>query len=254
VQTIKDNDADEILTKGHNHSISAALVTTAEVSEKLNFTDSKRRLALLKQHLSFVGRNASEVYTDLHGVFRSFMEELCLIYFVHVPADKLKYFEQQDASGDLYKGNILFNFPEAWNDIVGAGNSLAFDLYDAAAFYLMRVVETGLRDLARNQNVVIPKTPLDYAGWKAVVKAIDDKLTKKIPKARGIRQTEALKFKHDLLVDFRAFEVIRNEIMHGRSHYNEQEAIGLFNRVGEFMQRLAQSYAKQTKSRKRKSV
>jgi len=80
---------------------------------------------------------------------------------------------------------------------------------------------------------------LDYAGWKSVVKEIDDKLTAKIPKARGAKQQSALKFKHDLLVDFKSFEVLRNEIMHGRSHHNEPEAIGLLDRVRNFMQRLA---------------
>lgn len=100
----------------------------------------------------------------------------------------------------------------------------------------------------------LAKAPLDYAGWKAVVSEIDEKLSEKMSKSRGAKQSKELKFKHELLVDFRAFEFTRNEIMHGRSHYNEQEAIGLYNRVGEFMIRLAQSYEQRTKPKKRNSV
>lgn len=97
----------------------------------------------------------------------------------------------------------------------------------------------GLRELARSLRAKIKKTPLDYAGWKSVVDAIDNKLTAKIPKARGPKQTSALKFKHDLLADFKAFEVLRNEVMHCRWHCNPKEAEGLFIRVRAFMQRLA---------------
>jgi hypothetical protein len=103
----------------------------------------------------------------------------------------------------------------------------------------MRVVETGLRRLAKSLNIRSPKIPLDYVGWEGIVKKIDDELDSRIPIARGPKKSAALKVKHDLLLNFKAFENPRNDIMHGRSHFNEQEAIGLFNRVRDFMQGLA---------------
>jgi len=48
----------------------------------------------------------------------------------------------------------------------------------------------------------------------------------KIPKVRGHKKSSALKFKQDLLADFSAFGVLRTEVMHGRSHHNEKQAIG----------------------------
>src|ERR1017187_9769984 len=154
-----------------------------------------------------------------------------------IPTEKAEYVERV-GNGVLFGINVYNNFTLARADIKDAGNCLAADLSDAAVFHLLRVVETGLRELAKSLKVKFPKTPIDYEGWKAVVKAIDDNLSARIPKARGSKQSAALKFKHDLLVDFKAFEVLRNEIMHGRSHHNEQKAIGLFNRVRDFMQRL----------------
>jgi hypothetical protein len=241
VNEIKKDNPAEILSKGHNQTILSELETTQRVCETLNLSDSKKRATQLKYGLRFVGRNVSEVYTDLAGLFRSFMQELQAVNFVFIPNEKLKYLEKalDESSFGEFGEKVYEVFPNAWNDITDAGDSLAADLHDAAVFYLMRVVETGLRDLARNLRVKPPKKPLDYAGWSEVVKAIDNKLSAKIPKSRSAKKIAALKFKHDLLVDFKAFEVDRNEIMHGRSHYNEQEAIGLFYRVRDFMHRLA---------------
>jgi hypothetical protein len=215
--------------------ISEMLERTLMQCEKLNFTDSKRRAAQLKAAVDYSARNVSEIFADLRGLFSAFIYELSAINFAMVRADKVQYFEN-DA---LFGQTVGKSFLSAKNNIKSAGNALAADLPDAAVYYLLSVIETGLRVLARNLKVKIPKTPLDYAGWKAVVNGIEKKLEAKTPKARGPKQAAALRFKHDLLADFKAFEVLRNGISHGRSHHNEQEAIGLFNRVREFMQRLA---------------
>lgn len=179
----------------------------------------------------------SDIESGLQGIQWAVENELLLNTFVFIPSNKSPFFER-DGDKALFGNKVYQNFKSVRADIKDAGNCLAADLHDAAVFYLMRVVETGLHELARNVKVKIPKTPLDYAGWKAVVTVIDVKLSAKIPKARGSKQSVALKFKHDLLADFKAFEVLRNDIMHGRSHHNEQEAIDLFNRVRDFMQRL----------------
>lgn len=179
----------------------------------------------------------SDIETGLTGIQWAIEHELTFRHFAYIPQAKVDYFEN-DGEFALFGIRVFKNFKSARSEIKNAGNSIAADLYDAAIFYLMRTVEIGLRDLARSLKVKIPKTPLDYAGWKDVVIRIDKNLEAKIPRARGPRQAAALKFKHDLLADFKAFEVLRNEVMHGRSHFNEQEAIGLFNRVRDFMRRL----------------
>jgi len=181
----------------------------------------------------------SDIESGLQGVQWAVESELLMHCFTFIPEDKEKYFER-DGQNALFGKEVYQNFESARSDIKNAGNSLAADLHDAAVFHLLRVVEIGLRELATNLGLKkIAKTPLDYSGWEKVVGAINDKLEAKIPKARGQKKSAALKFKHDLLADFKAFEILRNEIMHGRSHHNEQEAIGLLNRVRDFMQRLA---------------
>jgi len=158
--------------------------------------------------------------------------------FAFIPPEKVEYFGSVE-NGALFGISVHNNFLSASADIENSGNCLAADLNDAAAFHLLRVVEIGLRELARNLGIKkIAKAPLDYTGWESLVREINGKLEFKIPKVRGHKKSSALKFKQDLLADFSAFGVLRTEVMHGRSHHNEKQAIGLFERVREFMQRL----------------
>jgi hypothetical protein len=234
---------------GHCRSISRHLKTPEAVSKTLNLIQTQKRIQMFLEQLQPNYRNVSEIYADLEGLHRSFVEEICLVNFVFIPTDKLKYFGTV-GNGALFGVSVHNNFPLACADIKDAGDCLSADLHDAAAFHLLRAVETGLRSLARHLKVPFPKIPLDYVGWDGVVKAIDVKLEKKIPTTRGPKKSAALKFKRDMLVDFKAFEAPRNELLHGRLHYNEEEAVGLFNRVREFMQRLdAQIFPPQKPSR-----
>jgi hypothetical protein len=176
-----------------------------------------------------------QMRSEIEGILGAFTKELGERKFAFIPTDRVEFFEQDNAFGDTVKNQL----PIVAAEIKNAANCIAADLNTAAVFHLMRVVETGLRELARSLRVKINKTPLDYAGWDSVVREIDDKLTAKIPKARGPKKTKSLQFKHDLLADFKAFEVERNEVMHARRHYNQKEAHGIYLRVRDFMQRLA---------------
>jgi hypothetical protein len=222
----------------------AGLVTLLETVEdtfrKIELTLTVQLLIQLKEKLKRDDYDCPYliINSEVVNIAKNVIVELNEKKFNFIPTDKVKYFNKQNQHA-LFGSYVSLHFSDAANDIRDAGNSLAIDLWDSAAFYLMRVVEVGLRALAKKLRISFPKTPLDHAGWKAIVKAIDDKLSAKMPKSRGKKQSAALKFQHDTLVDFRAFEVARNEIMHGRSRYNEQDAIGMYNRVRDFMIRLA---------------
>jgi len=234
-----------LMPEGNCKTIIRMLKPMDELLQRIDLSDTKRRIEIIKNELELYpySRNYSEVFTILQDLRRSFICELMVVHLAFIPGDKLKFFEVEDLFGE----SVYENFKSARDDIKAAGNCIAADLHDAAVFHLLRVVEIGLRELGRNLGIKkIAKAPLDYAGWQKVVNEIDGKLSSKIPKARSSKQSAALKFKHDLLADFKAFEVSRNEIMHGRGHYNGPEAIGLFDRVREFMQRLANAISKPT--------
>jgi len=219
------------------HYILGRLEPMARKCQELNLDIAKSRFGNLKFNLE---QNKYKAYhpiiIELVDFYAAFQNDLRKRHFAYIPMEKGEFFEKDALFGDAANKA----FPSAMHDIKDAGNCLAADLHPATAFHLMRVVEIGLRELARKLRVTIPKTPLDYAGWDSVVRAIDSKLASKIPTARGPKKSAALKFKQDLLSDFKAFEVTRNEIMHCRWRCNEHEAMGLYIRVRDFIQRLAQ--------------
>ncbi|MGO8836325.1 MAG: hypothetical protein ACLQAH_08480 [Limisphaerales bacterium] len=213
-----------------------------EHCDALQFNEAEGRIYELQNRLGGLIRPDSVavltfqvIESELQGLQNAIDVELAHRKFAYIPTQKADFFEQDALLGE----SVSKAFPSAQADIKDAGNCLAADLHTAAAFHLMRIVEIGLREFAQKLKIKISKTPLDYAGWKSVVQAIDAKLSAKIPKARGPKQAQALQFKHDLLADFKSFEMKRNEIMHCRWRCNEGEAMGLFVRVRDFMQRLA---------------
>jgi hypothetical protein len=105
----------------------------------------------------------------------------------------------------------------------------------------MCVVNLGLISLARHLRVIIKKTPLEYAEWQTMIDKLEKKLKQKTVRPPGDKkqQAEARKFYNGLLAEFKFFKELRNDVMHGRSDYTGPQAINAFDRVRDFMQRLA---------------
>lgn len=231
------SDQKGTITSEEKTAILGILLDAKRQCEKLELTHSLETIRQINQ--DFYHSAAKPLYQQVGTQFRSLWNtmssEISERKFVFIPKENEDYFFNES----LYPDSVYDAFPDAHDELNDSGHCMAVDLNDAAAFHLLRIVEIGLRGIARNLKVKIPKTPLDYAGWKDVVNRIDKKLEEKIPKARGPKQVAALKFKQDLLADFKAFEVARNEVMHGRSRYSKPQAIGLFDRVRDFMRRVA---------------
>lgn len=235
---MKKNPA-EIISKSRNKVILRQLTTTCELCQKLNLTDSKNRLEMFNEHLQDVGRNASEVYTDLHGLFRAFVEELCRITYVFIPAGKFQYLEQEKLFGDC----VFQKYPSARDEIKAAGNCLAADLHDAVIFHLMRAVEYGLRAFAKKLDIPITGDEMEYEGWKNIIDQMYKKVKALTDSAQGTKRekSELRELYNGVMGEFISFkDEWRNNIMHTRGKYDEKQARKVFERVNDFMNRLAQ--------------
>jgi hypothetical protein len=176
------------------------------------------------------------IHAELCSLRQAIISELEERKFVFIPLAKVEFFEK----AALFGKRINYRFPSAKLDIKAAGNCLALDLPTAAIFHLMRVVEIGLRALARQLKVKIKNTPLEYAEWNRIITEIEKKIEVMRQMPRGPKKETELVFYRDLVGAFNAFkDVWRNNVMHTRGTYNEHEALGVFERVRGFMQRLA---------------
>jgi hypothetical protein len=154
-----------------------------------------------------------------------------------MPRKSRLYFQPQ-----LFGPRVYRKFKYARADIAAAGECMAFYLHPAAVFHLMRVVEHGLRRLATNLSISIPRKELDYLGWDKIIGAIEKEIEVRLkmplsPRSKFIRRCE---FYNRVMKDFRAFEhVWRNPTMHPRKRYSAKEAAGIFEQVESFMQQLS---------------
>ncbi|HXC36803.1 MAG TPA: hypothetical protein VNV43_13070 [Candidatus Acidoferrales bacterium] len=178
------------------------------------------------------------INSESHGIMVSLDNEIKEQRLVYVPSSKADYFEKEKLFGDA----VYSAFPKAREEIKDAGNCLACDLNEAAIFHLMRVVEYGLRALAKKLGVTITDEDMEYKQWQQIIDAIYSRIRviTESPKGTPKEKAEMREFYNGAMSEFSGFkDVWRNSIMHSRGRYKPGEASSVYDRVKVFMQRLA---------------
>ena len=151
------------------------------------------------------------------------------------------------------KAKVLMRFPSDWRDVVSAfpgaeGEAkAAVDCWalghsTASVFHLMRVAEHGLRALAIERRISLPKgKPIEWATWQEIIKAVragQDEIGRTKPAGPG--KDDALSFYSGALAHMDAFkDKYRNAVMHSRESYDEHQAASAMMHVREFMTGIA---------------
>jgi len=173
---------------------------------------------------------------ELSNIIASELDETTLAYIPSALADLF----ERDGDKALFGDDVHQHFKSARAEIRDAGNCLAAGLNTAAVFHLMRVIELGMRALAKQLRVAKARgdVPLELATWEAVIQALEAKTSGRFPRTqKGQRD---LDFYKGLLIDFRAFKDFwRNKVMHARIDYDQDTARSAFDHVRAFMRRLA---------------
>jgi len=179
------------------------------------------------------------IIREIDGIEKTVRDELEKKLFAFVPSAKAVFFEQEELFGKAVKDAAT---AELNGEIKAAGNCLAADLNTAAVFHLMRVAEHGLHALAIHLRAwPATRTSLEYSEWGEVLKAIRDVLNDRrnaLPPGRGSAKEKEQRFYDGLLADLAYFLHDRNPVSHLRGHYEADEAVPIFRKVGDFIKRL----------------
>ncbi|RUP08466.1 hypothetical protein [Hyphomicrobium sp.] len=120
----------------------------------------------------------------------------------------------------------------------------ALQQYTASVFHMMRVAEIGLRVLAKERGVTLPKDkPVEYANWQEVIREID-KSIKVIGSSwpASKKKDRALAFYNNAIISLNALkDIFRNQTMHLRGQFFESDASRAMNMTKEFMNNLGWS-------------
>jgi hypothetical protein len=135
----------------------------------------------------------------------------------------------------------LASFPGIRTEVFHATDCYALGRDTASIFHSMRVAEHGLRALAKERRVKLPKNkPVEWATWQEVIRALDEEIRVIGGKRAGAAKDAALEFYSGARADLNGFkDEYRNLVSHVRATYDELQALRALTTVNAFMERVA---------------
>jgi hypothetical protein len=182
--------------------------------------------ALHKQRKATFGQ-FRELAKELHG---RLIDEFEASIFMSIDADKVRLFTEKQ----LFGADVESKFPRTVVDIEEAGKCFAVGRHTATVFHLMRVMEVGLQGFAT--QVGVQRT--QDTNWQPII----DQATKAVlslPATTPKEKQRKAKY-HAVLAHLSNVKTAwRNEVMHPKATYTEEQAEEIFNNVRGFMRELA---------------
>lgn len=201
----------------------------------IGLRQTKAKIGLIHTHVTHNQNqvDCSSLAADCRNILDVLVTELWTRKFVEIPSEYGDHAENEA----LFGPKVKTAFQSASEDIKQAGNCLAVECGTAAVFHLMRVAEFGLRALARDRRVQIPKkVPLVLGTWEDIIRQLEiaEAAIQGYPKT--IAREAQYDFYHGAMMEFKRFKnKFRNVVMHNRYSYDPDEAASAFNHVRSFM-------------------
>jgi hypothetical protein len=231
-----------IPTEDERKKLIGLLTKTRELWVKIDLLGETNLISNLEYHLAHVTtRNYSEIAESLRMILLKTHDELNIRSFAYIPIDKAQFFEQYALFGDAVKEK---SSDEINAEIRTAGNCLAAELNTAAVFHTIRTAEMGMRRLASRLRVIpcrdSKRIKIEDATWNELIAPINNKIESEKQKPPAERKLKSHFRDYEILVgQLNRLKDDRNEVMHTHGDYKGSEALGVFERVRDFMQRLA---------------
>ena len=150
--------------------------------------------------------------------------------FLYVPPARVRFYLDAPQFGQ----EVADKFPKSVEDIQEAAKCLALARYTATVFHLMRVTEGATQHLGKKLGISL----VGEKNWHNILDEVD-KAIKALP-AKNSHQ----KAKRNKLAEASAHlrmvkDAWRNDVMHPKETYTEDEAVRVFRNVKDFMVHLA---------------
>jgi hypothetical protein len=212
-------------------SVKSWLKTAANVADDFKMKPVHDRIGIINRRLTFglTQHELSEEYRVLRETI-VFSLKGNLIY--RYPDEKAEVLRRWTTDWQA----ALKAFPSAGADVKASVDLWAMHHSTASVFHLMRVLEHGLRALARH----LGKT-FEVQTWQVIIDQIESEikaLGKSLPS--GPQKSARLKFLSEVAKEFSFFkDGWRNHVMHNRATYHDEQARSVMDHVRSFMNRLS---------------
>lgn len=168
-----------------------------------------------------------QIMGDVHFLRRTLLNQAGLISAIMLsPAER----DLAEPKSPLFGVEVESKAPQMSEDIAEAGKCVAFGRYTASVFHLMRVMEIGLQRLGELLGVQL----VTEKNWQNIL----DEVTKAV---KALNQKEArTKTLAEAASHLYAVKVAwRNEVMHPKQTYTQEQAEAIFENVRTFVRDLA---------------
>jgi hypothetical protein len=169
----------------------------------------------------------TELRTHMQVLWETLQDELTNRTVFYVPA---KQATSWWAGPRLLGEMVEAKFPNLNGDIDEAGKCMAMTRHTAAVFHLMRVLEAGVREFGNKLGVA----NTDERTWQPILNDINTaiaRMEKNAPERVVLAELATLLFAVKL--------AWRNEVMHPKATYTEEEAENILAATKAFMGKLA---------------
>lgn len=173
-----------------------------------------------------------KMYNGIVHLIDRIRDELNSEYFLHVQRTDLKLYGKKELFGPL----VSKHFPNSTSDIEAAGNCLALEQPTACVFHLMRVMEKGTQTFGKKLKVKIDP---EIESWNTILNQVDVQMKQLLSKtskqkSRKADFAEVSSYLRHVKIAW------RNEVMHPKATYTQEEARDVFAASRAFMVRLSE--------------
>ena len=207
-----------------------SVIDALDHSKDVGLALSKMSLERLSEALRKGQMTYEEVKAGVNDVLDRMNDETFSQLFIQIPSEVASYYADDPQFGE----QAASRFPKITEDIQEAAKCFAVGRYTACVFHLMRVTEFAVQQLGKRLAINL----VGEKNWANILDEVD-KAIKVLPiknshqKAKRNRLAEASA--HLRMVK----DAWRNDVMHPKETYTEEEAERVFRNVKDFMVHLA---------------
>lgn len=225
-QNLKRSALDEESLKFLHENLEIML-TYCETAELTSSAQGIQRILNLPETL----RTPLGVRALIEELRNRLRDELAPSHFLHIPNKNVGLYQ----SSPLFGERVAKKFAKSTTDIQEAGKCFATGRYTACVFHLMRVMERGVQRLGRKLKVSIPVEEKD---WGLISNHINGAL-RRLPNSTVQEKKAHARYAKAAVYLDNVREAWRNETMHPKETYTEEEAEDCLKFVKQYMEFLA---------------
>jgi HEPN domain-containing protein len=230
VELLLVEHGDEVLSSGLTKKGLEVTKSMLQECEYVGLTFSSITIKRLLERLEAGDFTASEYRNIIKELDGRISDELAEIVFLHLPKEHTNLYDDKPQFGS----EVADKFPKAMTDIQEGAKCFAVGRSTATVFHLMRVMEYAVQYLGKRLNISL----VAEKNWANILDEVD-KAIKALPVKNSRQKANRNKYAESSAHLRMVKDAWRNDVMHPKETYTEEEAERIFRNVKDFMIHLA---------------